>query len=214
MLEAGPRADTSTMASLFIDYYETLQLSPNASSETIERVYRLLAKRYHPDNQDTGDAQKFSEVHTAYQTLSDAERRAAYDVMHDQQRGDSWAIFDQKSAGDDRESDRRMFHGILSLLYIARRRDPHQGGLGSVTLEKMLRCPREHLEFPLWYLKARGWIERLDNGQFAVTIDGIDRVTSQEFDMPDDRLLGESALTAGGDADSPTARRRLMQRIS
>jgi hypothetical protein len=59
----------------------------------------------------------------------------------------------------------------------SRRRD-HKGGLGSVTLEKML-MPREHLEFPLWYLKARGWIERLDNGQFAVTIDGIDRVTSQ-----------------------------------
>jgi curved DNA-binding protein len=44
----------------FIDYYEILQLSQRADQETIERVYRLLAKRYHPDNKDTGDAQKFN----------------------------------------------------------------------------------------------------------------------------------------------------------
>src|SRR5688572_22035613 len=91
----------------FVDLYETLQLSPNASSETIERVYRLLAKRYHPDNQDTGDAQKFSEVHHAYDTLSDTTRRAAYDVTYEQFRGETWRIFDQDAATDDRESDRR-----------------------------------------------------------------------------------------------------------
>jgi curved DNA-binding protein len=34
----------------FVAYYETLQLSPNADQATIERVYRLLAKKYHPDN--------------------------------------------------------------------------------------------------------------------------------------------------------------------
>jgi curved DNA-binding protein CbpA len=38
------------------DYYEILQVSPLADSETIERVFRHLAKRYHPDNQESGDA--------------------------------------------------------------------------------------------------------------------------------------------------------------
>ena len=47
----------------FVDFYEVLQLSPRATAETIERVYRLLAKRYHPDNTVTGDAARFSEVH-------------------------------------------------------------------------------------------------------------------------------------------------------
>ena len=42
----------------FIDYYEDLQVSPNADQETIERVYRLLAKRYHPDNHLTGAPRK------------------------------------------------------------------------------------------------------------------------------------------------------------
>src|SRR5262245_3028844 len=178
----------------FRDLYEDLQLSPNASTETVERVYRLLAKRYHPDNQDTGNAQKFSEVHAAYELLMDPERRAAYDVTYGQFRADTWRVFDQRSADDDRENDRQIFQGILSLLYAARRQDPHQAGLGSVSLEKTLGCPREHLEFPLWYLKARGWIERLDTGQYAITVDGIDKVTSREFEMRADRLLPEATI--------------------
>ncbi len=39
----------------FADYYEVLELSPAAETETIHRVYRLLAARYHPDNAQTGD---------------------------------------------------------------------------------------------------------------------------------------------------------------
>jgi DnaJ-domain-containing protein 1 len=41
------------------DFYELLQISPNAEPETIHRVYRLLAQRHHPDNSQTGDAARF-----------------------------------------------------------------------------------------------------------------------------------------------------------
>jgi curved DNA-binding protein CbpA len=200
------------MTTPFRDLYEDLQLSPNASAETVERVYRLLAKRYHPDNQDTGNAQKFAEVHAAYELLMDPERRAAYDVTYGQFRTDTWRVFDQRSADDDRESDRQIFQGILSLLYAARRQNPLQGGLGSVSLEKTLGCPREHLEFPLWYLKARGWIETLDTGQYAITVDGIDKVTSRDFEMSADRLLPES--TAEGHSGPRDQRRHLSRHVS
>ena len=60
----------------FSDHYEALQLSPNADSETVDRVYRILAKRYHPDNQETGDAAKFGTIATAHRILSDPELRA------------------------------------------------------------------------------------------------------------------------------------------
>ena len=207
-----PRAEKrSEMNTPFRDLYEDLQLSPNASMETVERVYRLLARRYHPDNQDTGNAQKFAEVHAAYELLNNPERRAAYDVSYGQFRADTWRVFDQRSADDDRENDRQIFQGILSLLYAARRQNPQQGGLGSVSLEKTLGCPREHLDFPLWYLKARGWIETLDTGQFAITVEGIDKVTSRDFEMPADRLLPESNDDG---VHSPDGRRRLVRTVS
>jgi uncharacterized protein YabN with tetrapyrrole methylase and pyrophosphatase domain len=38
-----------------IDYYEVLQISANAEPETVHRVYRLLAQRFHPDNIESGD---------------------------------------------------------------------------------------------------------------------------------------------------------------
>jgi len=184
----------TTMTPAFIDHYETLQLSPGATLEVVERVYRILAKRYHPDNQDTGDALRFSDIHTAFEILSDPVRRAQYDVRYDAHRSQHWKIFDQRSAGDEREEDRRLFHGILSLLYVARRRDPKEGTLGVVTLETMLGCPQQHLEFPLWYLKKRGCIEVADNGQFGITVDGIDRITRDELSSPVNRLLNASAL--------------------
>lgn len=175
----------------FSDHYEVLQLSPNATGDTVERVYRILAKRYHPDNQDTGDSEKFSEISRAFEVLSDPARRAAYDVRYDEHRSTSWKVFKQSDAGDARAEDRRLFHGVLSLLYIARRRNPKEGGLGTTALEKMLGCPQEHLEFPLWYLKQRGWIERTEIGYMAITADGVDKLGNDDLLLPPNRLLPE-----------------------
>jgi hypothetical protein len=72
------RAGLERLGSL--DCYETMQLSRNADAETISRVYRLLASRYHPDNRETGDSEKFLRLAEAYQILSDPEKRARYDV--------------------------------------------------------------------------------------------------------------------------------------
>ena len=178
----------------FVDYYEVLQVSQNADGETLERVYRLLAKRYHPDNQSSGDADRFNEVHEAWEVLSNPKSRAAYDVKYDDNRSIQWKIFDQGSAADGRADDRRIFHGILSLLYVARRRDPRHGGLGAVSLEKLLGVPRQHLEFPTWYLRQRGWIETLDTGQYGITVSGVDKLADRELALPEDRLLAASSV--------------------
>ena len=50
-----------------VDHYETMQISANAEPETIHRVYRLLAQRYHPDNKDTGNATRFRALNEAYE---------------------------------------------------------------------------------------------------------------------------------------------------
>jgi DnaJ-class molecular chaperone len=64
--------------SMFTDYYEILEISSNANSETIDRIFRFFAQRYHPDNQDTGDRARFDEVMQAYNTLKDPVKRAQY----------------------------------------------------------------------------------------------------------------------------------------
>jgi curved DNA-binding protein CbpA len=192
----------------FVDYYEILQLNQNADAETIERVYRMLAKRYHPDNLVTGTADGFSSLHTAYETLASPEARAQYDVRYDEKRALRWKIFDQESAMEGPEHDRRLFHGILSLLYVARRQDPIRGGIGPMFLEKTLGVPHQHLAFPLWYLKQHGWIEVLDNGQLAITVEGIDKLGNRDLDLPQDRLLPESSSVG------PAERRRSVEEAS
>ena len=187
-----PREGLPVNKRAFVDHYEVLQLSQNADTETLERVYRLLAKRHHPDNATSGNAERFREVHTAYKVLIDPELRAAYDVQYDKQNGMQWQLFEQGAALGGREEDQRIFHGVLSLLYVARRRDPESGGLGALRMETMLGVPREHLEFPIWYLKKRGWIEVLHNGQLAITVEGIDKISTRELVLPDNRLLAES----------------------
>src|SRR5688500_1368139 len=138
---------TSARDRVFEDHYETLQLSPNADHETIDRVYRVLVRRYHPDNQDTGNPETFDRVVCAYRTLSDPDRRASYDVKFEENRSTVLQIFEESSNPEGHDGDRRIFDGILSLLYICRRRDADQGGMGVVQMDRMLACPAKHLEF-------------------------------------------------------------------
>jgi curved DNA-binding protein len=176
------------MKTPFRDYYEALQLSPNADSDTIDRVFRILAKRYHPDNQETGNSEKFAEITDAHRFLSDKEKRAAYDVRYEQNRAEMVQILDGAGA-DSFDDDRRIFDAILSLLYLSRRRDVDNGGLGIYHLEKVLGCPARHLEFHVWYLKQKGRIESTDSGLLAISAAGIDHVIQNKLVLRRDRLL-------------------------
>ena len=61
------------------DYYEVLGINKNASKDDIKSSYRKLAKKYHPDNKETGNEAKFKEVQEAYDVLYDDQKRSAYD---------------------------------------------------------------------------------------------------------------------------------------
>ena len=125
----------------FIDYYEVLQISPNAHPETIHRVYRLLAQHYHPDNKETGDVEAFTLVLEAYRILTDPERRAGYDVEHKLVSGLKWKIFDQTSAVQGIDGEKRKRMGILSLLCTKRISAPEKPSLTLFELEDLLGCP-------------------------------------------------------------------------
>ncbi|MGE3407012.1 MAG: DnaJ C-terminal domain-containing protein [Pirellulales bacterium] len=62
------------------DYYQTLGLARNASADDIQKAYREMARKYHPDvNPDKNAKQKFQEVQRAFDVLGDAKKRAMYD---------------------------------------------------------------------------------------------------------------------------------------
>jgi Ca-activated chloride channel family protein len=63
-----------------VDLYATLGLTPDATPDDIKKAYRQLARQYHPDAQTVpGTAMLFREIQSAYEVLSDADQRAAYD---------------------------------------------------------------------------------------------------------------------------------------
>jgi hypothetical protein len=158
------------------DYYEVLQVSPRADHETIERVFRYLANRFHPDNLETGNAERFTELVEAYRVLGDAVERARYDVTYDRLRQGRWQLFTQESVNNDIASDNRIRIAILSILFVARRNNPAEPGVGTVELERVLNCPEPVIRFHIWYLRENEWITRLHTGHLAITATGVDRV--------------------------------------
>ena len=64
------------------NYYEILEVNENASIEVIDKAYRVLAKKYHPDVSKEENAQeKFKEAQEAYSVLSDESKRSNYDFI-------------------------------------------------------------------------------------------------------------------------------------
>ena len=65
------------------NYYEILEISQNASKEIIDKAYRVLAKKYHPDSNKPEDKQwaeeQFKEINEAYEVLSDENKKREYD---------------------------------------------------------------------------------------------------------------------------------------
>ena len=163
------------MADIPLDYYDVLQVNVNADPETIHRIYRILAQRFHPDNAGTGDAERFRAITEAYQVLSDAERRAQYDVHHgDQRRERSQLLAEMVRAQNDVEFEQLARLTLLEALYARRRLDPRQPGVFDGDLEELVGRPREHLEFTLWYLGQKGFIDRSDGSRLTITAAGVE----------------------------------------
>ena len=185
----------------FVDYYELLQLSSNADTDTIERVFRHLAKKLHPDNRESADPEQFRLVVEAHKTLSSPEARAGYDVKYQDYWNGKWKIASEAADGSAFGDDWETRESLLSLLYVQRRRDPRHPGLSDFDMSRLLDKPFELVEFHVWYLKAKGWVERLDTGQLAISALGVDQVEKRRLRLGNDHLLTDGSSASEGPED-------------
>jgi curved DNA-binding protein CbpA len=158
-----------------VDYYEVLQVNTNAEQETIDRVYRMLAQRYHPDNQQSGDEDRFRTLLEAYTVLKDPEQRARYDVLHQQRRKDRWRLV---ASGAQSENDFEMEQvvrlTVLEALYTKRRIQPENPGIYLREFEQLTGVPREHLEFTHWFLQQKKLVASDDHSRLLLTVEGAE----------------------------------------
>ena len=157
----------------FVDFYEVLEASPNASNATLERVFRYLAKRHHPDSSEHGDIKKFSLLVTAYETLTDPTARAAYDIEYEGQQKENKVLLEETGHLSSDAADRQR---ILALFYAQRRRSMKTPGIGAGSMEHLTGLPEAVLNFHLWFFQQKGWIMREEGGQLSITADGVEKV--------------------------------------
>ena len=158
-----------------VDYSEVLNVSPNADVELIQRVFRLLARRYHPDNQRTGNATLFRQLHEAYTVLNDPEKRAQYDVIHETQLQQKWRLLTSAAqAENDFEAEQALRLTLLEAFYTRRRLEPRSPALFPAELEGLTGTPREHLEFATWFLVQKNFLVRSDSSSLTITAGGVE----------------------------------------
>ncbi|MEQ1906638.1 MAG: J domain-containing protein [Pirellulaceae bacterium] len=157
----------------FVDYYELLEVSPKASIETIEKMFRFQAQKYHPDAGPTADVQKFKLLVDACHALMNPEVRTNYDLDYQKHKDELTKLVKESSEIGNDTADRRR---LLSLFYTQRRRDRKTPGIGGATLEHLTQLPPDILEFHLWYFRDKGWIMREESGLLSITALGVDRI--------------------------------------
>jgi curved DNA-binding protein CbpA len=158
-----------------VNHYEVLEVSPSASASTIEQVFRLLAKKNHPDLGAGADVAAYKQLVASFEVLRDPQKRSDYDRMLNEQKQGGTDIQSSTEAAADDCLDR---YRMLSVLYAQRRKNYKKPGIGIGSLEEMVPFSPEVLQFHLWYFKEKGWVTREESGQLSISAAGVDYIES------------------------------------
>jgi Mn-dependent DtxR family transcriptional regulator len=192
------------MATPNVDYYEFLQISPNADAETIHRVYRFLAARLHPDNSETGHEENFRLLRIAYDVLADPRRRAEYDATRSRTQAPPEPLATSIDFMDELDGELNRRLAVLAVLYYRRRTNPTFPEVNLSEIEERMGFPRDYLDFTLWYLQRKGYVVKADNAQYTLTVDGVDFVETQRGNIPTLNKLLTSGSGSGVEDVSKT----------
>jgi curved DNA-binding protein CbpA len=179
---------SSTIAGKYQDHYQVLGIEPNSDSDVIQLAYTTLAQKYHPNNADTGDAEKFEAVNMAYEVLADPVLRRGFDQLKGVGRGEGPPKFSGLRFFDALGRDSGLRTALLCVMYDRRRTRPFTPSLSMRNIENTLESTTEELTFALWYLKQRGFVTNDEKSSLQITVEGIDRLEnnrpSPEVVMP------------------------------
>jgi curved DNA-binding protein CbpA len=137
-------------------------------------TYARLAQKYHPNNKETGSAEKFEAINIAFEVLSDPALRESFDKTKGVNQDDSAPKFSGFEFFDSlgRETDLRC--ALLSILYDRRRTKSFTPSLSIRQIENLLDADHEEINFALWYLKQRGYAIADDKSNLQITVEGMD----------------------------------------
>ena len=177
----------------FVDLYALLQVRSTCDTEMLDKAFRHFAQQYHPDHAETADIGKFQQILDAYRVLKDPEERKKYDAIYRTHRSTSrpeFSFFDDRVVGDETASaDADAHEEILYILYKRRREHADDPGVMRHYIQRSVECSEESLEFHIWYLKAKGFIQVSEDSSLIITVEGVDHVISMSRDKEKIRLL-------------------------
>lgn len=184
----------------FVDYYDFLMVSPQADRAMVEWAVRLMLTRYGPKNPDTADAAKYETTKAAYRALVDPAKRAEYDALRNKQRGSSKPsragkqerrssarsgqlpidkiVVELDATVDDVRLQIKLRQAVVSALYNVMITNPRVPEMGRAEIAKAVNCRIDDLEFPVWFLRASGFIKTSNAGDYSITAEGARWVES------------------------------------
>lgn len=156
------------------DHQEILRAASAHNPEALERIYRKLAKHYHPDNQQTGSAEEFLRLQEAYSIVSDP-RRSQLSLVTDSAFGRGTA--EDATAGDVTEilvngEQQRM--RILVLLFRRKAKNLHNAAVSPLEISAATKTSQEETDFALWYLQSKRAVVCGESSGYEITTEGID----------------------------------------
>lgn len=154
--------------------YEVLQLSPNADTSTIHRMYETLGRRFHPERGENPDLERYNQVVEAFGILSNADKKATLDAKIRDRRMYRSVLADGE-LGDTAEAEQAKRRSVLLVLYIHRMNSPESEGLTLAEIGELLGVAEEPLAFAFWYLRENGSVT-VSEGLYGITVKGVDDV--------------------------------------
>lgn len=155
------------------DFDELLRTGVARESERFERLYRALAFRYHPDNQETGDPEIFLQIREIHRILSCPRGSAS-------QTGTAADEMSSRPPGETSFAAKNRRYAVLRLLYERRVTDCYSAEMPQREIECLTGLPSNEVQFILWYLREKGAVVSGDSLAYAISASGID-LFDEEF---------------------------------